>query len=240
MLSTIKTQDHSRTLIKAGRFLLCFPVIALLVGCAAGGTGTQQSGTNSGGPVGQLSVSPANLGIGNVVVGSSGAASGALSAAGVSVTITAATTNNSEFSIGGLSLPVTIPAGQTVPFSVTFSPQTSGAATATLTFASNAQPSITTEALSGDGTAASTHSVALSWQASASPNISGYNIYRAFYSGSCGPFSKVNSLLNTGTLYTDSSVTNSTSYCYAATAVNSSNAESGYSNIVNNVQIPAQ
>jgi hypothetical protein len=32
---------------------------------------------------------------------------------------------------------------------------------------------------------------------------------------------------------------NGTVYCYAATAVNTSDQESGYSNIVSNVQIPA-
>jgi len=79
----------------------------------------------------------------------------------------------------------------------------------------------------------------LSWDASTSPNISGYNIYRAVYSGSCGSYSKINAVLNTSTLYTDSTVVDGTSYCYAATAVNSSEEESGYSNIVSNVQIPA-
>ena len=79
----------------------------------------------------------------------------------------------------------------------------------------------------------------MSWDASPSSNISGYNIYRAVYSGSCGSYSKVNSVLNTSTLYTDSSVVDGTSYCYTSTAVNSSNEESGYSNIVSNVQIPA-
>jgi fibronectin type 3 domain-containing protein len=59
------------------------------------------------------------------------------------------------------------------------------------------------------------------------------------YSGSCGPFSKINALLNTSTLYTDLTVTDGTSYCYAATAVNSSGEESGYSNIATDVQIPA-
>ncbi len=79
----------------------------------------------------------------------------------------------------------------------------------------------------------------LSWNASSSPNISGYNVYRAVYANSCGSYSKINSLLNTGTLYTDSNVTDGTSYCYAATAVDTTNAESGYSNVVSNVQIPA-
>ena len=70
-------------------------------------------------------------------------------------------------------------------------------------------------------------------------NISGYNIYRAVYTGSCGSFSKINSVLNTTTLYTDSAVVDGTSYCYATTAVDSSNQESAYSNIASNVQIPA-
>jgi hypothetical protein len=46
------------------------------------------------------------------------------------------------------------------------------------------------------------------------------------------------STLDTLTTYTDSSVTDGTNYCYATTAVNSSNEESGYSNIVSDVQIP--
>ena len=88
--------------------------------------------------------------------------------------------------------------------------------------------------------AASTHSVALSWTASSSQNISGYNIYRAPYTSACGNFAKINGVLNTSTLYTDSTVTNGSIYCYATTAVDTTNAESGYSNVVSNVQIPAQ
>jgi len=122
---------------------------------------------------------------------------------------------------------------------VTFSPLTTGAASGTLTFTSNAQPSTTTEALSGTGTAAPSHSVNLSWNASTSQNISGYNIYRAIYTSSCGSYAKINGVLDTSTLYTDSSVVDGTSYCYASTAMNTSDEESGYSNIVSNVQIPA-
>jgi chitinase len=97
----------------------------------------------------------------------------------------------------------------------------------------------TTGTVTGTGTAASTHTVNLSWDASTSADISGYNIYRAVYTDSCGSFSKINSILNTSTLYADSEVTGGTSYCYATTAVNASKEESGYSNIVSNVQIPA-
>jgi hypothetical protein len=138
-----------------------------------------------------------------------------------------------------LSLPVTILAGQSAPYTVTFSPQVTGAATATLTFTSNAQPSTTTETATGNGTAAPTHTVNLSWNASSSQNISGYNIYRAIFGSSCGSYSKINgSTLDPVTTYSDSSVTDGTNYCYATTAVNSSNEESGYSNIVSDVQIP--
>jgi hypothetical protein len=162
-----------------------------------------------------------------------------LSASGGAVIVTAASTNNSAFSVGGLSLPLTIPSGQSASFTLTFSPQTAAAASATLTITSNAQSPTTTEALTGTGTPAPTHSVNLSWTASTSTDVVGYNVYRAQYiTSACGAFSKINPVLNTGTLYTDSAVTNSTAYCYATTAVDTSNAESGYSNIVSNVAIP--
>ena len=183
---------------------------------------------------GQLTVAPTTLDVGSVVPGSSGTASGSLIATGANVTVTAATANNSVFGIGGLPLPAMIPAGQSVPFTVTFSPQVSGAVSAVLTFTSNAQPISTTETLKGTGT----HAVNLSWNASTSPNIAGYNIYRAVLTTSCGSYAKINSVLETNTQYTDTSVVNGASYCYASTAVNTSNEESGYSNIVSNVQIP--
>jgi len=186
-----------------------------------------------------LAVSPATLALGSVVVGTSGTASGTLTAGGSSVTVSAVSSNNSAFTVGGLSLPVTIPAGNSAAFTVTFSPQTTGAVTAALTFASNAQSSTTVETLTGTGAAAPVHSVNLSWSASTSSNVSGYNIYRAAYVSGCGSFAKINSLLNTGTLYTDTAVVDGATYCYATTAVNTSNEESGYSNVVSNVQVPA-
>lgn len=196
------------------------------------------SGTG-GNSTGQLAVSPSNLGLGSVVVGTSVSGSGSLTASGSDVTVTAADTNNSSFSLSGLSLPLIVRAGQTAPFTVTFSPQSTGAASGTLTFTSNTQTSTTTEALSGTGTPAPTYSVNLSWNASTSSNVSGYNVYRALYAGSCGSFAKVNTVLDTSTLYTDSVVVDGKSYCYATTAVNTSNQESGYSNVVSNIQIPA-
>jgi hypothetical protein len=188
---------------------------------------------------GTLAVSPTTIGLGSVVAGTSGTASGNLTASGANVTVSAVRSNNSVFSIGGLSLPTTIPAGQSAAFTVTFSPQTAGAVTAALTFTSNAQSSTTVETLTGTGMAAPVHTVNLSWNASTSPSITGYNVYRAAYVNSCGSFSKINSVPNTGTLYTDSAVVDGSNYCYATTAVNSSNEESGYSNVVSNLRVPA-
>ena len=188
---------------------------------------------------GQLTVTPTTLALGSVVVGTSGTASGSLTASGANVTVTAVSSNNSAFSLSGMSLPATIPAGQSASFTVTFTPQASGAVSATLTFTSNAQPSTTTETLTGTGTPPPPHSVNLSWNASTSSDVSGYNVYRAVFTTSCGSYSKINPALIVSTLYTDSAVVDGTSYCYASTAVDSSNQESAYSNIVSNIQIPA-
>jgi fibronectin type 3 domain-containing protein len=94
-----------------------------------------------------------------------------------------------------------------------------------------------TGAYSGGGTS-STHNIDLSWAASTSSDIAGYNVYRTAYNNSCGSFSRINSSLVTTTWYTDSEVTNGSSYCYATTAVNTSNQESSFSNVVSNVEIP--
>jgi len=80
----------------------------------------------------------------------------------------------------------------------------------------------------------SNYSVTLYWNASTSPDITGYNIYRGTVSG--GPYTKIAGLV-TDTTYTDTTVVNNTTYYYVTTAVNSSNGQSGYSEQVT-VEIP--
>lgn len=233
-----------KPVLKAAGLLLLLAGLTFLSGCQ----GVSAKGSDSPSQQsGSLAFSASKLDVGNVGVGSSGTASGSLTATNANVTVTAATTNNSVFTIGGLSLPVTIPAGQSVPFTITFSPAVTGVASATLTVTSDGQPSTITESLSGTGTSGSggggggsgsNHSVALSWNPSTSSGITGYNIYRASYTGSCGSFSKINGSLDANTVYTDSNVVDGSSYCYATTAVDTSNGESSYSNVVSNVQIP--
>jgi fibronectin type 3 domain-containing protein len=123
---------------------------------------------------------------------------------------------------------VTIPAGQGAQITVTFRPQSTGVTSGTASFTSNASNSPTVLSVSGTGTQPVQHSVLLSWTGSNSPNIDGYNIYRSGTSG--GPYSKLNSSLNPGTSYTDSTVVDGSTYYYVTTAVNSNSQESTYSN----------
>jgi hypothetical protein len=182
-------------------------------------------GTGSVG--GQLIVSPTTLSFGNVTVGGSQTQTGMLTASGASVTIYSASSNSPEFTFGGLSLPVTINAGQNVAFGVAFTPQSTGIASGTLSFTSNAGNSPAVEALNGTGIPPQQFSVDLSWNPSNS-QVSGYNVYRGGVSG--GPYSKINPVLDPNTAYTDNTVAHGATYYYVSTAVNSAGEESPYSN----------
>jgi hypothetical protein len=197
---------------------------------ALSGTGTTAAGT--------LAVTPTTMPIGSVNVGSDGTGSGSLMATGSNVTVTSISSSNAAFVVSGVTLPTTITAGNSLPFTVTFTPTATGAANATVTFTSNAQPTTTQETVTGTGTTAPVHTVSLSWNPSSSNDVAGYNVYRASYSTSCGAFARINSSLATSTAYTDSVVSDGEAYCYAATTVDTSDLESTYSNIVSNVQIP--
>ena len=174
---------------------------------------------------GQLSVSPASLSFGTVSVGSNSSLSGSLTATGAAVTVSSATIGGSEFALSGISLPVTIPAGTSASFTVTFAPSASGSASANLTFASNVSNSPTVQSLSGNGQTVS-HSVGLSW--GPSTGAVSYNVYRKLSSNSS--YTQINSGDAT-TSYTDTSVTAGDTYDYVITAVNAEDQESGYSNM---------
>jgi hypothetical protein len=182
--------------------------------------------SGTGTAAGTLAVSPTSLSFGNVTVGSSSALGGTLTASGASLTVSSESLNNSEFVLSGISLPVTLSTGQSATFTVTFTPGASGGTSASLSFASNASNSPTVQTMTGTGTAATSHTVDLSWNASA--DAVSYNIYRGTVSG--GPYTMINSSPDTTTAYTDSTVASGTTYYYVATAVNSESQESGYSN----------
>jgi len=75
---------------------------------------------------------------------------------------------------------------------------------------------------------AAAHSVSLSWDASTSQQVIGYNVYRGPNPG--GPYTQINSSLDPNTSYTDGTVQSGQTYYYVTTAVNSDNTQSEYSN----------
>jgi Abnormal spindle-like microcephaly-assoc'd, ASPM-SPD-2-Hydin len=195
------------------------------------GTATQSAGT--------LTVSSVNLG--SVIVGTSGTQTGTLSASGASVSVSSVSlngTNPSEFSISGLTFPVTVTTTQPVAFTVKFTPGATGTASASASFASTASNTPTAGSLTGTGAAAPVHTVSLNWTASTTTGVTSYNVYRAIYSGSaCGSYTNIGSSPSSATAYTDSVVADGTTYCYATTAIDPSG-ESAYSNIIQ-AAIPA-
>jgi hypothetical protein len=123
---------------------------------------------------------------------------------------------------------VTIPAGQSVPVTIQFTPNASGAASGQAGFTSNATNSPTVDQLAGTGVAHSSHAVDLSWDAGGGSPV-GYYVFRGTVSG--GPYRQMNTSLETSTSYTDNTVVSGTTYYYVATAVNTKGEESVYSNI---------
>jgi hypothetical protein len=71
------------------------------------------------------------------------------------------------------------------------------------------------------------HSVSLSWTASTSSNVTGYNVYRG--TASSGPYTKLTSNLVAALNYMDITVQAGQTYYYVATAVDNNNNESAYS-----------
>jgi len=75
---------------------------------------------------------------------------------------------------------------------------------------------------------AAAQTVNLTWVASNSQNIVGYNVYRG--NSAEGPYTKLNSTLDPNTAYSDSTVQAGKTYYYVTTAVDNQGVESAYSN----------
>jgi hypothetical protein len=177
---------------------------------------------------GQLALSPSSLNFGTVAIGKNQQLNATVTASGSSVTISSASVSNSEFSLGGMQLPVTIPAGQSASFTVTFAPQAAGATSASIDFGGTASTAV--ESVSGAGSAPVVqHSVALSWSPGGS-TVTGYNIYRGTQTG--GPYAKLNTTSSVANTYGDGGVNSGQTYFYVTTALDSAGAESTHSNEV--------
>ncbi len=189
---------------------------------AVSGTGT---GTAAATP--KLKVAPATLNFGSVNVGSSATLKATLTASKAAVTISSDRSTSSEFSIVGLDLPVTIPAGKSTQVTIQFTPSSSGTDPAKVGFISNATNSPTLELLTGTGIVQDAPSVDLSWDGVSA--AAGYNVFRG--TAKTGPFLEINTTLDSSTNYTDSTVVAGNTYYYVTTAVNAQGQQSGYSNV---------
>ena len=183
----------------------------------------QLSGTGSA--TGQLQLTPATIDFGDAT-GSTGTQNVQLTASGADVTVSSATTSSTNFQLGGPALPFTIPAGHSVPFTVTFVPRGSDSSSAVLSFVSDASNS-PNEQVVLRMVGPVQHKVQLSWKASTSKHILGYNIYRGTRSG--GPYQKINGVLDPNTKFMDLTVAAGHKYYYVATAVNWKKIESIHS-----------
>lgn len=188
------------------------------VSVALTGSGTSSSGT--------LSVAPGAMNFGSVTIGSTQSQNGSLTATGGSITLSSTSSSNSAFTLAGVNPPLTLSAGQSVPYTVTFTPTASGAASAKISFFTSNANSVL-ETASGSG-ATVQHTVDLWWNASTSSSITGYNVYRG--ASPTGPFSRINPSVDTALSYSDSAVQSGTTYYYVTTAVDASGVESSYSN----------
>jgi len=220
MAGRIRSHYYLATLALAGTFALA--------ACSGVALGPQTHTSDAGS--GSLSVSPAALNFGDVAIGNSASLHGTLSAINADVVVSSAAWNGSGYSVSGITFPVTIPAGESANYTVTFAPPGAGVSSGEISFISNASNSALNQTFSGDGTQTSRqYSVALSWNPSTSTVI-GYNVYRGIKSG--GPYSRLNSAPLLRTVYTDGNVQSGDTYYYVSTAINANNIESVYSNQV--------
>ncbi len=151
---------------------------ALLAGCSLTPVAPKTTTTS---PSGELSVSPTTVAFGSVAVGSSVSKTGTLTATDADVTISTVDESGEGYALSGITFPVTVEAGKSVSFKVTFAPQTAGSSPGALAFMSDAADNASA-ALSGTGAQSTQHTVSLSWSPSTS-SVVGYNIYRGTVAG---------------------------------------------------------
>jgi hypothetical protein len=206
--------------------LVALACALVLAGCAG-----VSAGSNTQAPpptTGALAVSPATLNFGNVPVGNSSSLTATLSASTADVTVASAGWTGSGYSVSGVTFPMSVAAGQSAQYTVTFTPTAAGSSPGSISFVSNASDASLKQTFSGAGTqTTSPHTVSLTWDPSTS-TVSGYNLYRGTQSG--GPYSRINSAPLSGTSYDDSGVQSGRNYFYVSTAVDASRNESTFSN----------
>jgi Cep192 domain 4/Abnormal spindle-like microcephaly-assoc'd, ASPM-SPD-2-Hydin/HYDIN/CFA65/VesB-like, Ig-like domain len=176
-----------------------------------------------------ISLSTNTVSFGNVNTGTSSTQPVTVTNTGNSnVQISQIAASGTGYTLSGASAPVTLTPSQKLTFNVIFTPTVTGATSGSVTITSNATGSPSSISLSGSGVVAVTHTVSLSWAASTSSTVTGYYVYRSTTNGS--GYAKLIGTPQASVNYTDSAVTNGTTYYYVTTAVDGSGNESAFSN----------
>ncbi|MGH9738128.1 MAG: beta strand repeat-containing protein [Candidatus Acidiferrales bacterium] len=121
-----------------------------------------------------LTLSPTALNFNNVTIGQTSSESVSLINNGnANLLLTAATVTGNGFAISGLSLPKTLPAGQSITLGVQFTPTSARAASGSVSFTDNAASSPQTLLLTGSAVAAPQLSISPSSVAFSNVNVGG-------------------------------------------------------------------
>ena len=180
--------------------------------------------------VSTLTVNSSIIAFGDVDLNSPATQSLMLTSSGTApVTVSSGSLTGTGFSMSGVSFPLTLEANQTATLEVSFDPTAAGTASGAIALASNCSMGPMTVSLSGTGVPPA-YSVDLSWQAPASGNdpVQTYNVYRAV-SGS-NSYTLLGSVPVGTTVYTDTTVSNSTTYVYYVASVDADGNSSAPSN----------
>jgi uncharacterized repeat protein (TIGR01451 family) len=185
-----------------------------------------------------VQLNPNSVNFGSLVLQTTSTKSITLQNSGdVNVKISGVTVAGAGFGYADLSPGFSLSPNQTVTFQVWFKPTVKGVAAGTVSVISANLSSPATLSLAGTGVTSTSpnpsptptptaHSVHLSWAPSSS-SVVGYHVYRGQVSG--GPYSSASSSVD-ALSFDDSGVADGTTYYYVVTAVDSSGAESAYSN----------
>jgi len=135
--------------------IVTFAATLITAGCV-GTTGKGATGGGNGAGTMAISVSPATLNFGSIAVGTGSMQPVTVTNDGTKpVTISKISVSGTGFTIGGMSAPATLAAGQTAQVDVAFKASASGASTGVVTISSNADDPTTTIPLNGQGVSSS-------------------------------------------------------------------------------------
>ncbi|HEV8492162.1 MAG TPA: choice-of-anchor D domain-containing protein [Candidatus Angelobacter sp.] len=230
-------RNRIKPAIQLGLFLALIILTVSAIGCGGGAQTASGSPTPtpvpsptpaSGSP--SLSATPSSLAFGTQALNTAMTQTVKITNTGpAAVAITQDTITGSGFTVG-VTTPINLNAGQSLSVPVVFNPGAAGTVNGSLALVSNGTTLLSVP-LSGTGLAALAHSVDVTWAASTSTPLQGYNVYRSTVSG--GPYTKLSPTLSPTTLlFTDTTPLSGKQYFYVVTALNTSGAESSASSEV--------